>query len=142
MLFAKWTTALTGPYEDIPLPAESEFVDWESELGGVRPDLAISGRLNGATVQASRTNDLVVGVPELVEYLTTIMTMEPEDVVLTGTSSGVGFATEPPVSLCDGDLFEVEIEGIGSRTRSRRTLNARFSDGGPLMLCDPLARPA
>ena len=47
-----------------------------------------------------------------------IMTMEPGDVVLTGTPSGVGFAETPPRGLSDGDVYEVEIEGIG-RLRNR-----------------------
>ena len=47
-------------------------------------------------------------------YITLSMTMEPGDVVLTGTPSGVGSALDPPRFLRDGDVFEVEIEGIGS----------------------------
>ena len=176
MLFAKWATSLTGPYDDIALPAESSFVDWESELafifgrrarrvsradaasvvfgytiandvsmrdfqmntsqflagkawdratplgpavvtvgdvGGIEPDLSITGSLNGSVVQNSRTSDLLFSVPALVEYLTTIATMEPGDVVLTGTPSGVGFASDPQTSLADNDVFEVEIDGIG-----------------------------
>lgn len=89
-----------------------------SELGGASPDLAIKGTLNGSTLQDSRTNDLIFSVPELVAYITTIMTMEPGDVVLTGTPSGVGNAEEPPRGLKDGDVYEVEIEGIG-RLRNR-----------------------
>lgn len=88
------------------------------ELGGASPDLAISGSLNGSTVQNSRTSDLIFSIPQLVEYMTTIMTMEPGDVVLTGTPSGVGFAETPPRGLSDGDVYEVEVEGIG-RLRNR-----------------------
>jgi acylpyruvate hydrolase len=84
------------------------------ECGGVSPDLAIRGRLNADTVQDSRTGDLIFGIPQLVAYITTSMTMEPGDVVLTGTPAGVGSAFDPPRFLSDGDVFEVEIEGIGS----------------------------
>lgn len=84
------------------------------ECGGVSPDLAIRGRLNGDTVQDSRTGDLIFGIPQLVAYITTAMTMEPGDVVLTGTPAGVGSALDPPRFLSDGDVFEVEIDGIGS----------------------------
>ena len=84
------------------------------ECGGVSPDLAIRGRLNGNTVQDSRTADLIFGIPQLVAYITTSMTMEPGDVVLTGTPAGVGSALDPPRFLSDGDEFEVEIERIGS----------------------------
>jgi acylpyruvate hydrolase len=83
------------------------------ELGGVSLDLALTGSLNGDRVQDSRTSDLIFSIPQLVEYMTTIMTMEPGDVVLTGTPSGVGFAETPPRGLRDGDVYEVEIEGIG-----------------------------
>jgi acylpyruvate hydrolase len=97
-----------------------------SELGGATPDVAIKGSLNGTTVQDSRTNDLIFGVPELVAYITTIMTMEPGDLVLTGTPSGVGMAEEPPRGLKDGDVYEVEIEGIG-RLRNRFRDEAQLS---------------
>jgi acylpyruvate hydrolase len=84
------------------------------ELGGVAPDLAIRGRLNGETVQDSRTADLIFGIPELLAYITTWTTLEPGDLVLTGTPAGVGAAMDPPRFLSDGDVFEVEVEGIGS----------------------------
>ncbi len=84
------------------------------ELGGAHPNLAICGLHNGAMVQDSRTDDLIFGIGATVEYLTTIMTMEPGDIVLTGTPSGVGNGQKPPVFLKDGDTYEVSIEGIGS----------------------------
>jgi acylpyruvate hydrolase len=177
IVFPKWDNALTGPYDDIPLPPESSAPDWEAELvfvfgrrcrrvaaadaasvvfgfsaandlsmrdyqrqtsqwapgktwdrgtpvgpvvvdlaqiGSVTPDLAIRGLRNGTVVQDSRTDDLVFGVPDLVEYLTSIMTMEPGDIVLTGTPSGVGMGMQPPEHLEPGDVYEVEIEGIGT----------------------------
>jgi acylpyruvate hydrolase len=82
--------------------------------GGVAPDLAIHGRLNGELVQDGRTSDFIFGVPELVSYITTVMTMEVGDVVLTGTPSGVGAALDPPRFLADGDVYEVEIERVGA----------------------------
>jgi acylpyruvate hydrolase len=84
------------------------------EVGGATPDLAIRGFLNGKMEQDSRTNDLIFGVGELVEYITSIMTMEPGDIVLTGTPSGVGSGHKPRLYLKDGDVYEVSIEGIGS----------------------------
>ena len=65
-------------------------------------------------MQDSRTNDLIFGIPELVAYLTSIMTMEPGDIVLTGTPAGVGIGMQPPQFLAPGDVYEVEIEGIGA----------------------------
>jgi acylpyruvate hydrolase len=85
----------------------------EDELGGVRADLSIRGLLNGTTMQDSRTNDLIFDVPHLVEYITTIMTVEPGDIVLTGTPAGVGQGQKPPLFLKPGDVYEVAIEGIG-----------------------------
>jgi len=85
-----------------------------AQFGAVSPDLAIQGRRNGTVEQDSRTDDLIFGVPALVEFLTSFMTMEPGDLVLTGTPSGVGFSRTPPEFLQPGDVFEVEIEGIGA----------------------------
>jgi acylpyruvate hydrolase len=84
------------------------------EAGGADPDLAIRGLLNGEVVQDSRTNDLIFGVPALVEYITTIMTLEPGDTVLTGTPAGVGAGRKPPLFLKSGDVYEVQIEKVGS----------------------------
>jgi acylpyruvate hydrolase len=84
------------------------------EAGGVAPDLAIRGLLNGQVMQDSRTGDFIFHVPALVEYLTMIMTMEPGDLVLTGTPAGVGQGRTPPQYLKDGDEYEVQIEQIGS----------------------------
>ncbi|MBC8329269.1 MAG: fumarylacetoacetate hydrolase family protein [Planctomycetes bacterium] len=75
--------------------------------------LRIGLRLNGRTMQDSRTDQLVFGIPELVVALSGFVTLEPGDVVLTGTPPGVGFARKPPVYLQDGDVMEVEIEGLG-----------------------------
>ncbi|HZQ37833.1 MAG TPA: fumarylacetoacetate hydrolase family protein [Dehalococcoidia bacterium] len=84
------------------------------EVGGVAPDLAIRGLLNSQVMQDSRTGDFIFHVPALVEYLTMIMTMEPGDLVLTGTPAGVGSGRTPPQFLEDGDEYEVQIEKIGS----------------------------
>ena len=79
-------------------------------------NLKIQLRLNGATMQDSNTSNLVFDVPELVEYASTYITLEPGDVILTGTPFGVGFSRTPPVYLKSGDLMEVEIERIGVLT--------------------------
>ena len=176
-LFPKWDNCLAAPYADIPLPWESDQIDFEAELvavigrrgrripveraesvlfgytaandgsvrdfqrhtpqaepgkiwdkltpigpvvvpasrlGGARPDLAITGILDGQVVQDDRTNNMVFGVPELIAYLSTVMTLEPGDLIFTGTPAGVGFVRTPPLFLRDGSEFEVRIEGIGS----------------------------
>jgi 2-keto-4-pentenoate hydratase/2-oxohepta-3-ene-1,7-dioic acid hydratase in catechol pathway len=69
--------------------------------------------LNGQVMQDSNTDQLIFGVPQLIEFLTQSITLEPGDVIATGTPPGVGFARKPPVFLKPGDQMEVEIEGIG-----------------------------
>ena len=75
--------------------------------------LSIKLRLNGETMQNSRTEQMIFGVPELIEFLSASVTLEPGDVIATGTPPGVGFARKPPVYLKPGDRMEVEIEGLG-----------------------------
>jgi 2-keto-4-pentenoate hydratase/2-oxohepta-3-ene-1,7-dioic acid hydratase in catechol pathway len=75
--------------------------------------LSIKLILNGQTMQDSNTDQLIFGVPELIEFLSETITLEPGDVIATGTPPGVGFARKPPVFLKPGDEMIVEIEGIG-----------------------------
>jgi 2-keto-4-pentenoate hydratase/2-oxohepta-3-ene-1,7-dioic acid hydratase in catechol pathway len=75
--------------------------------------LGIKLRLNGEIMQNSRTDQLVFGVPELIEFLSASITLEPGDIIATGTPPGVGFARKPPVYLKSGDRMEVEIDGLG-----------------------------
>jgi 2-keto-4-pentenoate hydratase/2-oxohepta-3-ene-1,7-dioic acid hydratase in catechol pathway len=76
-------------------------------------DLRIVQRLNGETLQDSRTSDLIFDVPTLVAYTTNAITLEPGDLILTGTPEGVGVFRDPKITLKDGDEVEIEIEGIG-----------------------------
>jgi 2-keto-4-pentenoate hydratase/2-oxohepta-3-ene-1,7-dioic acid hydratase in catechol pathway len=81
-------------------------------------DLSISLRVNGERRQNSRTSKMVHDVPTIIEQLSASLTLEPGDVIATGTPEGVGFAMDPPQFLKAGDLVEAEIEGIGVlRTR-------------------------
>jgi 2-keto-4-pentenoate hydratase/2-oxohepta-3-ene-1,7-dioic acid hydratase in catechol pathway len=75
--------------------------------------LSIKLRLNGKTMQNSNTDQLIFGVPELISFLSETITLEPGDVIATGTPPGVGFARKPPGFLKQGDEMEVEIERIG-----------------------------
>jgi 2-keto-4-pentenoate hydratase/2-oxohepta-3-ene-1,7-dioic acid hydratase in catechol pathway len=68
--------------------------------------------LNGQTMQNSNTDQLIFGVPALIEFLSESITLEPGDVIATGTPPGVGFARNPPVFLKAGDYMEVLIEGV------------------------------
>lgn len=75
--------------------------------------LSIKLVLNGQTMQDSNTDQLIFGVPALIEFLSQTITLEPGNVIATGTPSGVGFARKPPVFLKPGDRMEVLIEGMG-----------------------------
>jgi acylpyruvate hydrolase len=75
--------------------------------------LRISLRLNGQTMQDSTTGQMIFGVPELVEWISENITLEPGDVIATGTPPGVGFARKPSMYMKAGDVAEVEIEGLG-----------------------------
>lgn len=75
--------------------------------------LPIRLRLNGATMQDSSTKQLIFGVGEVLAYLSQVFTLEPGDVIFTGTPPGVGIARKPPLYLKGGDVVEVEIEGLG-----------------------------
>jgi 2-keto-4-pentenoate hydratase/2-oxohepta-3-ene-1,7-dioic acid hydratase in catechol pathway len=83
------------------------------EALGAADNLSIEFRLNGKTLQKSNTRNLIFKVPELVSYLSEIMTLEIGDVIATGTPAGVGFARQPQIFMNPGDVAEVEIEGIG-----------------------------
>lgn len=177
-LFAKFSATLTGPHDDIALPAEDDALDWEGELTVVigkrcrrvaeadaseviagytvandismrtwqfrtnewlqgkmwesstpvgpalvtsdewQPGPNLSTRVNGETMQSAPTSDLLFSPAALVSYLSTVITLEPGDLVLTGTPGGVGRAMEPPRFLQPADVVEIEIEGLG-RLRNR-----------------------
>ncbi len=76
--------------------------------------LAIGFRLNGEQKQHSSTGSMIFRIPRLIAELSKGMTLEPGDVIATGTPEGVGFARTPPEFLADGDMMEVEIERIGT----------------------------
>ena len=75
--------------------------------------LAIEGRLNGQVMQRSNTGQMIFPVAYLIHYISQGITLEPGDVIATGTPEGVGVFRNPPVLLQPGDQFEVELEGIG-----------------------------
>jgi 2-keto-4-pentenoate hydratase/2-oxohepta-3-ene-1,7-dioic acid hydratase in catechol pathway len=173
-IFAKYPTAVCGPYDDVVLPRGRDQVDYEAELavvfgdGGhhVAPeqalahvrgfvcaqdiseryvqraamnqfamgksydtfcplgpalvttdeltdphDLRITCRVNGATRQDARTSDLIVDVPGLLAFISSVCPLRAGDVCLTGTPSGVGVAQGR--FLQPGDVIETEIEGLG-----------------------------
>lgn len=102
--------------------ARSKSYDTFTPLGPVivttdeLPDpqvLDIRTRVNGKIMQESNTSDMIFTCAEIIEYLSRFFTLEPGDVIPTGTPAGVGFARKPPVFLVNGTVVEVEIEKIG-----------------------------
>ena len=77
-------------------------------------NLRIRLRLNGATMQDSNTNQLIFKTDELIAYLSQVFTLEPGDLIFTGTPPGVGMSRQPPLWLQPGDVAEVEIDGLGT----------------------------
>ena len=174
-LFAKFADSLLGPRDDLVLPAVSERVDWEVELGVVigRPvkratadeaaaaiagytvmndvsmrdwqrrtlqwlagkmferatpagpylvtpdevehagDLEVRTEVDGVVMQQSRTSDLLFSPAEIVAYASQAITLQPGDLIATGTPGGVGDARKPPVYLRPGNMLRTYIEGLG-----------------------------
>ena len=83
------------------------------ELPDAGKGLKIECRLNGTVMQSDNTDNMMFPVVEMLVYVTQGITLEPGDVIFTGTPSGVGHARKPPVWMKQGDVCEVEIEGIG-----------------------------
>jgi 2-keto-4-pentenoate hydratase/2-oxohepta-3-ene-1,7-dioic acid hydratase in catechol pathway len=76
-------------------------------------DLYIRSRLNGKIMQDGNIGDLIFDVATLVSEISVVMTLEPGDIIITGTPYGVGFVRKPPILMKAGDVCEIEIEGIG-----------------------------
>ncbi|MET8873194.1 fumarylacetoacetate hydrolase family protein [Nocardia sp. NPDC004604] len=172
-LFAKFSEALTGPYDDVVVPAYAAAqMDWEGELAVVigkkayqvpeqEADTYIAGysvindytmrdyqyrtlqwdqgksfektagfgpylvtdyalgsrletRVDGELVQSATTDDLVFTPSRLVDYISHIVTLQPGDVIITGTTGGVGHARTPARFIQPGQTVEVTIDGLGS----------------------------
>jgi acylpyruvate hydrolase len=174
-LFAKFAETLTGPYDDLAIPAVSERVDWEAELGvvigapvyrasaaeaagaiagyticndismrdwqrrtlqwlagkmfqrstpvgpylvtpdevGDAADLEIGCSVDGEVMQLARTSDLLFNAADIVSYASQAITLRPGDLLLTGTTGGVGDARKPPVYLRPGQVVRTWVEGLG-----------------------------
>jgi len=76
-------------------------------------NIDITTRINGQIFQQDNTRNMIFSVAFAISYISQLMTLEPGDIIATGTPEGVGFKRKPPVFLHDGDIVEVEIEGIG-----------------------------
>ena len=91
------------------------FGPWLVTADEIEPGrkLEIQTRLNGEVVQSSDTGNMIFSIPRLINYASTIFTLVPGDVIVTGTPAGVGWSKKPPRFMKPGDVVEVEIEGIG-----------------------------
>jgi 2-keto-4-pentenoate hydratase/2-oxohepta-3-ene-1,7-dioic acid hydratase in catechol pathway len=97
-------------------PSTGGFGPWlvtKDEVGDPS-QLSLTTRLNGQVVQEARTDDLIFSIPQLLEYCTTFTELNPGDVIITGTTGGVGAFREPPLWMQPGDVVEVEISKIGT----------------------------
>lgn len=90
--------------------------------------LAVRSRVNGETMQDSSTTEMIFGVAELVSRLSRSFTLRPGDVIATGTPLGVGAFREPPRFLADGDVVEVEVDGIGTLENACRVRAAAYEE--------------
>ena len=97
------TFAPLGPI----LAARDEIVDPQ--------DLALRLSVNGKLRQSSSTRDMIFSIAELVSYISRFMSLQPGDVILTGTPAGVGFGQKPPVYLRAGDVVTASIDGLGEQ---------------------------
>ena len=79
-------------------------------------NLNISLDIDGETLQDSNTKDLIFKIPDLIAFLSSVFTLEPGDIVSTGTPSGVGAARKPPRFLRAGEEVTVKVQGIGELT--------------------------
>ncbi|MFO1198092.1 MAG: fumarylacetoacetate hydrolase family protein [Burkholderiaceae bacterium] len=91
------------------------FGPWMVTADEIAPgrQLELETRLNGETLQSSHTGHMIFPIPKLIAYASTIFTLVPGDVIVTGTPAGVGWSRKPPRFMKPGDVCEVEIEAIG-----------------------------
>jgi acylpyruvate hydrolase len=106
------TQFLAGKVFERTTPVGPALVTLE-ELPGGGADLAVRCEVDGQVVQDARTSDLLFGPAEIIAYVSEIITLEPGDLIATGTPAGVGAARTPPVWLRPGQLVRTVVEGVG-----------------------------
>lgn len=104
---------LQGKTFEATTPLGPVLVTPDELPGGVAPALTMTASVDGEVMQKADTSDLVFGPVELVQYVSTIITLQPGDVIATGTPGGVGHARTPARYLTDGSRLVTEISGIG-----------------------------
>lgn len=110
----QWRTSqwLSGKALDTFAPCGPAIVFAEDVADPQNLDLVT--RLNGEVVQQANTREMIFSIDDLIEHVSALLTLEPGDILATGTPAGVGFRRDPQVFLTAGDCIEVEIAGIGS----------------------------
>jgi 2-keto-4-pentenoate hydratase/2-oxohepta-3-ene-1,7-dioic acid hydratase in catechol pathway len=104
---SQWTP---GKNFDGTMPIGPEVVTTdELDASGVQ----LTTTLNDEVMQSASTAQMIFDIPRCIEYVSSFTTLQPGDVIATGTPGGVGFARKPPVWLTPGDLLEVAVEGLG-----------------------------
>lgn len=83
------------------------------EVDPEREVLSLTTRVNGHVMQQDTTDHMIHKVPALISYCSTVLPLEPGDVIVTGTPSGIGMTRHPPIYLREGDIVEIEITGLG-----------------------------
>ncbi len=91
------------------------FGPWLVTADEIEPGrtLKVETRVNGEAVQSSDTSHMIFSIPQLINYASTIFTLVPGDVIVTGTPAGVGWSRKPPRFLTPGDVVEVDVEAVG-----------------------------
>ena len=109
---------LGGKTWDASTPVGPVFVTRDEIGDGL--NLGLRTEVDGVVMQESNTSDLLFGPVELVEYISTLVTLEPGDLIATGTPDGVGAGRKPPVFLRPGNVLRTSIDGIGTLENSCR----------------------
>lgn len=104
---------LQGKSWEATTPVGPYLVTPDELAGGVRPTLDLRLTVDGEQMQSDNTGDLLFDPVDLVQYISTIITLNPGDIIATGTPGGVGHARKPEVYLTDGQTVVAEIGGIG-----------------------------
>ena len=104
---------LQGKNWEATTPVGPYLVTPDELAGGVRPTLDLRLSVDGEQMQSDNTGDLLFDPVDLVQYISTIITLNPGDIIATGTPGGVGHARKPEVYLADGQTVVAEIDGIG-----------------------------
>lgn len=111
---------LQGKMWEATTPVGPYVVTPDELPGGVRPELATRLTVDGVEKQSANTSDLIFDPVALVRYISTITTLRPGDLILTGTNGGVGHARSPQEFLWGGETVEITVEGIGTLTNTIR----------------------